>query len=109
MIYRRKGMGVRMEKEINKGFDAGRLTIEEVVFFSFFIILSVTKGLGFYEWQKMFILLIIPAFFFGLLKILISRYTKRQRVIVIVLLILTTIVCYESEEVGILFVMFTIL
>ena len=102
-------MGVRMEKEINKGFDAGRLTIEEVVFFSFFIILSVTKGLGFYEWQKMFILLIIPAFFFGLLKILISRYTKRQRVIVIVLLILTTIVCYESEEVGILFVMFTIL
>lgn len=97
------------EKAMNKSFDAGRLTIEEVVFFLFFIILSVTKGLGFYEWQKMFILLIIPAFFFGLLKVLISRYTKRQRVIVTVLLIMTAVVCFESGEVGILFVMFTVL
>lgn len=102
-------MGVRMEKEINKSFDINKLTIEEIVFYVFFIILSVTKGLGFYEWQKIFILLVIPAFFFGLLKILISCYTKRQRVIVIVLLIMTAIVCYESGEVGILFVMFTIL
>lgn len=102
-------MGVRMEKEINKGLDISKLTIEEIVFFAFFIILSVTKGLGFYEWQKMFILLIIPAFFFGLLKILISRYTKRQRALVIILLLITAIVCYESGEVGILFVMFTIL
>lgn len=102
-------MGVRMEKETNKGFDIRKLTLEEIIFFIFFTILSVTKGLGFYEWQKMFILLIIPAFFFGLLKVLISRYTKRQRVIVIALLIMTAIVCYESGEVGILFVMFTIL
>ena len=102
-------MGVRMEKETNRGFDISKLTIEEIVFFAFYIILSVTKGLGFYEWQKMFILLIVPAFLFGLLKILISRYTKRQRTIVIILLLTTAIVCYESGEVGILFVMFTIL
>lgn len=102
-------MGAGMEKEINKGFDISNLTIEEIVFFTFYIILSVTKGLGFYEWQKIFILLIIPAFCFGLLKILISRYSKRQRVIVIVLLIMTAVVCYESGEVGIMFVMFTIL
>ena len=102
-------MGAGMEKEINKSFDISKLTIEEIVFFAFYIILSITKGLGFYEWQKIFILFIIPAFFFGLLKILISRYTKRQRVIVIVLLIMTAVVCYESGEVGILFVMFTIL
>lgn len=98
-----------MEKAINRGFDTGKITTDELVYFAFFIILSVTKGFGFYEWQKMFILLIIPAFFFGLLKILISRYTKRQRVIVIALLILTAIICYESGEVGILFVMFMIL
>lgn len=109
MIYRRKGMGARMDKEVSSSFDIGKLTIDELVFYAFFIILSVTKGLGFYEWQKMFILLIIPAFFFGLLKILISRYTKRQRVIVIALLVLTAVVCFESGEVGILFVMFTIL
>ena len=109
ILHLRKGMGVRMEKEINKRLDTGKLTTEEIVFFAFFIILSVTKGLGFYEWQKMFILLIIPAFFFGLLKILISSYTKRQRMLVIILLLITAIVCYESGEVGILFVMFTIL
>lgn len=109
ILHLRKGMGAGMEKGINKGFDISKLTIEEIVFFAFYIILSVTKGLGFYEWQKIFILFIIPAFFFGLLKILISRYTKRQRIIVIVLLIMTAVVCYESGEVGILFVMFTIL
>ena len=102
-------MGAGMEKEINKSFDISKLTIEEIVFFAFYIILCITKGLGFYEWQKIFILFIIPAFFFGLLKILISRYTKRQRVIVIVLLIMTAVVCYESGEVGILFVMLTVL
>lgn len=98
-----------MEKEINKDFNINKITVEEVVYFAFFIILSVTKGFGFYEWQKAFILLIIPAFFFGLLKVLISGYTRRQMIIVIALLILTAIVLYKSGEVGILFVMFMIL
>lgn len=109
MLCSGKGVGAKMEKEINKGFDIGKLTVEEIVYFAFFIILSVTKGFGFYEWQKLFILLIIPAFFFGLLKICISRYTRRQQGVVIALLILSAIVLYESGEVGILFVMFTIL
>lgn len=94
---------------MNKDSDINKLTVEEIIFYAFFIILSVTKGFGFYEWQKVFILLIIPAFFFGLLKILISRYTRLQLVVVIALLILTAIVLYESGEVGILFVMLTIL
>lgn len=102
-------MDVRLEKKMNKDSDINKLTVEEIIFYVFFIILSVTKGFGFYEWQKVFILLIIPAFFFGLLKILISRYTKRQRVVVIALLVLTAVILYESGEVGILFVMFTIL
>lgn len=94
---------------MNKDSGINKLTIEEIIFYAFFIILSVTKGLGFYEWQKIFILLIIPAFFFGILKILISRYTKKQRVAVITMLILTAIILYASGEVGILFVMLTIL
>ena len=102
-------MDDQMEKEIKREYDANKLTIEETVYFVFFIILAVTKGFGFYEWQKVFILLIIPAFFFGLLKIFISKYTRRQRATVIALLILTAVVLYESGEVGILFVMFTIL
>lgn len=94
---------------MNKDSDINKLTVEEIIFYAFFIILSITKGFGFYEWQKIFILLIIPAFFFGLLKVLISRYTKKQRIVLIALLILTAIILYESGEVGILFVMFTIL
>lgn len=102
-------MDDQMEKEINREYGANKLTIEETVYYVFFIILAVTKGFGFYEWQKVFILLIIPAFFFGLLKILISKYTRRQRVAVTALLILTALVLYESGEAGIFFVMFTIL
>ena len=98
-----------MEKEINREYDAKKLTIEETVYDTFFIILAVTKGFGFYEWQKAFILLIIPAFFFGLLKIFISNYTRRQLATVAAMLILTAVVLYESGEVGILFVMFAIL
>lgn len=109
ILHRREGMGVRMENVINKGYDIDKPTTEEAVFFAFFIVLSVTKGFGFYEWQKAFILLIIPAFFFGLLKIIISRYTKRQRIIVLIMLVMTAVILYESGEVGILFVMFTIL
>ena len=102
-------MDDRLEKKMNKDSDINKLTVEEIIFYAFFIILSVTKGFGFYEWQKIFILLIIPAFFYGLLKILISRYTRKQRIAVIALLILTAIILYESGEVGILFVMLTIL
>lgn len=102
-------MDDQMEKGITREHDVKKLTIEETVYYVFFIILAVTKGFGFYEWQKVFILLIIPAFFFGLLKILISKYTRRQRVTVTALLILTVVVLYKSGEAGIFFVMFTIL
>lgn len=86
-----------------------KLTIEEILFFAFFILLSITKGLGFYEGQKLFQLLIIPAFVCALLKIAISSYTKRQWITQIVLLALTALVYYESREKGILFMMFLIL
>lgn len=95
--------------EIEKKFDPSKLTLEEILYFAFFITLSVTKGLGFYEWQKMFILLIIPAFFFGLLKIFMTKYSKRQWAFLLIMLLLTGIVFYESGEVGILFVMLAIL
>ncbi|MCM1144753.1 MAG: hypothetical protein NC407_08590 [Lachnoclostridium sp.] len=86
-----------------------KITTEEFFYFAFFIILSVTKGLGLYEGQKLFTLLVVPALFCGLVKILISSYTRRQWAVQILLLLLTAIVYYESREIGILFVMFTIL
>lgn len=84
-------------------------TWEEVCYFGFFILLSVTKGLGFYEGQKLFILLVIPAIVLGLAKIVISSYTKRQLAMQIFFLLLTAVVYYNSRELGIVFLALTVL
>lgn len=86
-----------------------KITIEEFLYFSFFILLSVAKGLGFYVGQKVFLLFMLPAFFCVLLKMVLSAYTKRQWVMQILLFLLTMLVYYESREIGIFFVMFMIL
>ncbi len=85
------------------------VTWAEACYFAFFILLSVTKGLGLYEGQKLFELLVLPAFAFGFLKLLITPYTKRQWVMVTLLFLLTCIVYYNSHERGILFLAFTVL
>ena len=86
-----------------------KLTTEEIVYFTFFILLTVTKGFGLYDGQKLFVLMIIPAFLCTLLKIIISSYTKRQWMMQAVLLCLTFLIYYESREIGIFFVMFVIM
>lgn len=85
------------------------LTWEEACFFGFFILLSVTKGLGLYEGQKLFELLVLPAFLLGAAKVLITPYTKRQWVTQIFLLLLAGLVYWNSRERGILFLSFTVL
>lgn len=85
------------------------IPLTEACFFGFFIILSLTKGLGLYEGQKLFELLVIPAFLFALLKILITPYTKRQWVMQILFLMMTLLVFFNSHERGILFLAFTVL
>lgn len=82
---------------------------EEACYFGFFILLSVTKGLGLYEGQKLFELLVIPAFLLGAAKLLITPYTIRQWVVQTFLVLLTGIVYYHSHERGILFLAFTVL
>lgn len=84
-------------------------TLAESFYFGFFILLSVTKGLGLYEGQKLFELLVLPAFLCGAVKILVTPYTKRQWAVQILLLMLTALVYYQSRERGILFVAFTVL
>lgn len=85
------------------------ITLAEACYLGFFVLLSVTKGLGLYEGQKLFELLVIPAFLFGIAKILITPYTKRQWVMQILFLLLTAVVFYNSHERGILFLAFTVL
>lgn len=85
------------------------VTIQEACYYGFFILLSVAKGLGFYEGQKMFYLLVLPALTLGFLKILLTPYTKRQAVMQILLLALVAVVYYESRQIAIFFVAFTVL
>lgn len=86
-----------------------KITTEEFFYFAFFIILSVTKGLGFYEGQLLFKLLVIPALLCAVIKIFITPYTVRQWAAVVILLMLTALVYFESRELGIIFTMFMIL
>lgn len=85
------------------------ITVQEALYYGFFILLSLAKGLGFYEGQKLFTLLVVPALFLGFLKILLTPYTKRQAVLQVLLMVLTAVVYFESRELGILFMMFTVL
>ena len=85
------------------------ISLEELFFFGFFILLSITKGLGFYEGQKAFELLTLAAFVCGIAKIVITPYTKKQWVMQGILLLLTAITYCESRERGILFLAFLVL
>lgn len=85
------------------------ISLAEACYFGFFILLSVTKGLGLYEGQKLFEFLVVPAFLLAIMKIAITPYTKRQWVVQIILLALTALVFYNSHERGILFMAFTVL
>ena len=85
------------------------ITLQEACYYGFFILLSLAKGLGFYEGQKLFYLLVFPALVLGLLKILLTPYTKRQAVLQVLFLALTAVIYYESRQIAIFFVVFTIL
>lgn len=101
---------VKSGKKITENNDYGiSISVQELFFFAFFILLSITKGLGFYEGQKLFELLTIPALLCGLIKIIITPYTKRQWIMQAVLLILTAVTYYCSRERGILFLAFLVL
>lgn len=86
-----------------------KLTLDETLYFGFFVLLSIAKGLGLYEGQKLFILLVVPALLCGGLKILLSSYTKRQWAALSLLLFLTGLVYVQSLELAIFFIMFMIL
>lgn len=85
------------------------ITWAEACYFGFFILLSVTKGLGLYEGQKLFELLVLPAFVLAAVKILITSYTRKQQIMLVLLLLLTGIVYHNSHERGVLFLAFTVL
>lgn len=85
------------------------ISMQEALYYGFFILLSLAKGLGFYEGQKLFYLLVAPALLLGFLKILVTPYTKRQAVLQVLFLALAAVICYESRQISIFFVVFTIL
>lgn len=108
---RRQGESIQMNAKLGKIAleNSIEISLAEACYFGFFILLSVTKGMGLYEGQKLFELLVIPAFLLAIVKILITPYTKRQWVMQILFLLLAVLVLYESHERGILFLTFAVL
>lgn len=100
-------MKVKM-KTIPRDYDK-TITLQEGLFYGFFILLSLTKGLGFYEGQKVFILLTAAALLLGFLKLLVTPYTKRQAAVQILLFMMTAAMYVSSRELAVLFVAFTIM
>lgn len=95
-------------KTIPRDYDK-KITVQEAFFYGFFILLSLTKGLGFYEGQKIFILLTTAALLLGVLKLLVTPYTKRQAAVQILLVLITGVMYFSSRELAVLFVAFTVL
>lgn len=85
------------------------ITLQETLYYGFFLLLSLAKGLGFYEGQKLFVLLVAPALLLGFLKIVLTPYTKRQAVLQVLFLGLTAVVYWQSHQIAIFFVAFTVL
>lgn len=79
------------------------ISLEELFFFGFFILLSITKGLGFYEGQKIFELLTLVAFACGIVKIVITPYTKKQWAMQGILLLLTAVTIMNPGSGGFYF------
>lgn len=98
-----------MLRETRLFMEKRSLTVEEFFYFAFLLLLSVAKGFGFYEGQLLFKLLVAPALLCGLMKILISPYTKRQWAVQAFLLSLAALVYWNSREIGIFFILFTIM
>ncbi|MDE5931820.1 MAG: hypothetical protein K2H40_04965 [Lachnospiraceae bacterium] len=86
-----------------------KIPLEEILYFGFFLLLSIAKGFGLYDGQKLFLLLVMPALLCGLLKILITPYTRIQWGMTGALLVMAAIIYYQSREKGIFFVLFLIL
>lgn len=95
-------------KTIPREYDKN-ITVPEALFYGFFLLLSLTKGLGFYEGQKVFILLTTVALLLGFLKLFVTPYTKRQAAVQILLLLITAVMYASSREIAVLFVAFTVM
>lgn len=85
------------------------ITIQEACYYGFFILLSLAKGLGLYEGQKLFYLLVLPALVLGFLKIVLTPYTKSQVVLQVLFLALVAVIYCQSRQIAIFFVAFTVL
>lgn len=75
----------------------------EPLFYAYFIVLSLVKGMGLYEGQFIFEVCVALAIAFGIAKVLFTPYTKLQWCVQIVGLLLMLATYFCSREKGILF------
>ncbi len=79
------------------------ISTTECLFYGFYFLLTIAKGMGLYEGMRLFDVLVGAAFLFLLCKLVHERYTLRQLVLTFFLLMLGVITWQVSGKMGALF------
>lgn len=77
-----------------------RISLSEVCYYVFFVLLLTAKGAGFYDGQTVFKIFLVIAVLFWLLKMILTAYTYKELSVVLLLLVLGGIVYLVSGEKG---------
>lgn len=79
------------------------LPLGEILYGLSFASLLFAKGIGLYDGQKVFLFFVIPAFLFGVCKLLASKYSWKDLVFLGGMIVFSLIIYKQSREKGILF------
>ena len=75
----------------------------EYLFYGFYLLLTIAKGMGLYEGMRLFDVLVCAAFLFLLCKLVQESYTLRQLVLTVFMILLGVITWQVSGKMGALF------
>ena len=79
------------------------VSFSEVMFYAFYVILTIVKGMGLYEGMKLYELGLAAAFLCLLLKLLSDRYSVKQLLLTVAALVLGIFTWQISGKMGALF------
>ena len=77
-----------------------KISISEICYFTFFVLLLVAKGIGLYDGQSIFKVLLVVAMLFWSIKMILTAYTWRELAMIVFLLVLSGGVYLVSGEKG---------
>lgn len=77
-----------------------KISLSEICYYIFFVLLLMAKGAGLYDGQPVFKILLVTAMVFWMIKMALTAYTQRELITVLLLLMLGGIVYLVSGEKG---------